>query len=322
MREAALPVEFSALAGKVSYVQRVTAGEWSSSCPQCRGTPHRNEFPDRFRMWTNATGKNKVMGWCRKCGYVWFPDGDRPMKPHEFEQWRKDALAAEEKRKAEAERAIQLLKSEKVWQYYHESLNQWARDVIKSWGIYPEWADFWELGLYADYTCYNRQDGEYHTPAITIPIWQQDWDLRNIKVRTLNPKREGDRYRSLYKVGADFPFVALPDLKSDTVLVTEGEKKAMVTAQYVNNAMQVVGVPSKTPSAEALRVLDNYGKIFLCLDPDARKQEKNGVSPLKRMVDLLGKERVLVVNLPDKVDDMIVQNGLKISEALRYARPA
>lgn len=323
MREDTLPVEFSPLSGKVQYVRRVTANEYSGSCPQCGGVPHQNgEFPDRFRMWTNATGKNKIMGWCRHCSYLWFPDTERAMKPHEFAQWRKDALEAEKRRKAEAEKAIQLLRSEKIWELYNHKLHEfsYAQDVLKSWGIRQDWADYWKLGFHPDYKCYNKQDGEYFTPAITIPIWQHDWDMRNIKVRTLNPKNSSDRYRALYKVGHDFPFVALPGLKNDTCLVVEGEKKAMVCAEWSDSKFQVIGVPSKAPSADALQVLDRYGKLIVCLDPDAAKVEQNGKSPLRRFVEMVGSERVMVLNLPGKVDDMIVENGLKLHEALKYTK--
>jgi hypothetical protein len=317
MRNDTLPIEFSALNGKVNYIQRVTAGEWSSSCPECGGIPHQNgEFPDRFRMWTQATGKNRVMGWCRHCSYIWFPDSDRPMKPHEFEQWRKDAEIAEKRRKAEAEKALSLLRSEKIWDFYHAKLNDWSLEVLQSWGIRKDWADYWKLGFFPDYKCYGKED-PYFTPAITIPIWQHDFKMSNIKVRTLNPKSDDDRYRSLYKTGASMPFVALPGLKCDTVLVVEGEKKAMVTAQWSGDKFQVVGVPTKTPSAESLKMLDRYNKVVVCLDPDAKVGDN---SPLKRLVSLLGPDRVLNVDLPGKIDDLIVQNGLNIHNALKYAK--
>lgn len=318
MRDTSLPIEFASLSGKVDYVQRVNANEWSSSCPQCGGVPHKaGAYPDRFRMWTNAAGKNKIMGWCRRCSYVWFPDGERKMNPQEFEQWRKDALAAEEQRKRDAERAIALLKSEKIWLYFQERMNDYSRSVIQKWGIPDGWAKYWRLGLIEDYVIYG-ENGEYHTPAITIPIWQLGSQTpANIKLRTLNPKSDADRYRNYYKMGASKIFTAIPDLKSDTVVLVEGEKKAMVTASRLGKDWQVMGVPTKTPSQESLSILDGFGKIYLCLDPDAREGEYN---PQTRLVNMLGKERVLVVNLPGKIDDMVVENKLNIRNALRYAK--
>lgn len=320
-REAFLPAVFAGLQGKVQYVRQVAKDEWSSSCPNCGGTTHKNgEFPDRFRMWTNARGKNKILGWCRHCSYVWFPDTEKPPSREEFDAWRKEQIQVEEQRKREAERAIALLKSEKVWMLYHERLNDWAKEVIKSWGIREDWAHYWKLGLIEDYIVYSKTNGEYHTPAISIPVWQRNWDVANVKIRTLNPKGSEDRYRSMYKVGQAFPFVSFPALDSDTVLVVEGEKKAMVSAQWSEEKYQVIGIPSKTPNPEVLRVLDNFGKVIICLDPDAKEVEnENGISALDRLTKIVGRERVAVLDLPDKVDDMIIR-GLKINSALKYAK--
>lgn len=317
MREDTLPHEFAALQGKVRYVRRVSSTEWSSSCPNCSGDIHKNgEFPDRFRMWTNANGKNRVMGWCRHCSYVWFPQSDRPMSTHEFEQWRKDTIAAEERRKAEAEKALKLLQSEKLWLQFHAGLNEWARSIIHSWGIPQGWADYWRLGMISDYTVFSQGEN-YHSPAITIPLWQLGKQVPlNIKLRVLNPRNDRDRYRNYYKTGVTGLFATRPDLKSDTCLVVEGEKKAMVASSRLGKDWQVFGIPTKTPNIDTLKILDPYGKIYLCLDPDAEKDKS-----LERVVEALGKERVLVMRLPDKIDDMVVQNNLQIPNAMKYARP-
>lgn len=320
MRQSVTPSEFLSLAGRISYVRQVSSTEWCSSCPNCGGNPHQNgDFPDRFRMFTNAHGKNKVMGWCRRCSYVWLPNKEHAPSPEEFEKWRKEQIEREEQRKREAEQAIALLKSQKIWEHYQTQINAWGWEVIESWGITKEYADFWKLGMIPDYTVWSSGES-YHSPAISIPVWNYGWDVKNVKVRVLNPKSSHDRYRSLYKVGADFPFVAWPELTSDECIVVEGEKKAMVVAEFADHKLQVVGVPSKTPSPECLKILEKFGKINLCLDPDASEEDKKGNSPLKRMVHLLGKERTAVMELPGKVDDLIVYHKLDIVDALRYAR--
>lgn len=321
MRQSSLPIEFQGLSGKVNYVQKINSVEWSSSCPQCGGVPHKHgELPDRFRMWTNASGKNKVMGWCRHCGYTWFPDKDKPLDPQEMEKWRREQLQREERIKAEAEIAIANLRSERLWEKYHAALNEWTNGIIQNeWGISKEWADFWSLGMVADYIVYNKA-GEYHSPGITIPLWQQDGNIGNIKVRVLNPQTPNDRYRSVYKIGTPFMFTAFPNEEYKTCFIAEGEKKAMVCAQWLQGKMQVVGVPTKTPNLEMLAKFDGYDKVIVCLDPDASVVEKNGASPLNRMVNALGKDRVRVLELPDKVDDMIVRHGLDIQDALRYTK--
>lgn len=320
MRESMVPPEFMALSGKISHVRKVSTYEWSSSCPNCGGSQHKNgDFPDRFRMFLNAHGKNKIMGWCRQCSYTWFPDKEHFPNPDEFERWRKEQLAREQERKREAEEAIRLLKSQKIWEYYHKQINDWGWQIIESWGITKEYAEYWQLGMIPDYTVWSGSES-YHSPAISIPVWNEGWDVKNVKVRVLNPKESHDRYRSLYKVGWDFPFVAYPDLKTDHCLVVEGEKKAMVCAEFTGQAVQVVGVPSKTPSEECLKILEKFGKITLCLDPDAYKTDKKGVSPIARMAHLIGKDRVGIMSLPAKVDDLIVYHNLDILDAMRYTK--
>lgn len=318
-----LPPEFSSLSSKVHFVQKVNSNEWSGSCPNCGGTQHQNgEYPDRFRMW-RVSKYGKPMGWCRSCGYIWFPDRDKPPSPEEFEQWRREQLEIERRRKQEAEKAIALLKSEKIWETYHEKLTQYelAISTMKSWGIAKDYAGYWKLGFVEDYLVYTK-DSEYHSPAISIPIWQKDGSISNIKLRVLNPKTDHDRYRNWYKLGNSKSFVAFRNFKSDECLLVEGEKKAMVAAQALRNKkidMQVVGVPTKTPDEEAIRVTDDFKKVYVCLDPDARIAEK-GISALRRVVEMIGRSRVSVVSLPGKVDDMINQNGLDIADALRYSK--
>lgn len=317
MRHYDLPSEFSGL--KVNYVQRVSSDEYSSSCPQCGGEPHKGgELPDRFRLFLNASGKNKVMGWCRRCSYVWFPDTVRPISPEEMERWRKEQLEREEARRRSAEKAISALQSEKIWLKFNEALNDYAMEVLRSWGIREDWANYWRLGLLPDHIVLNK-DEKYHSPAISIPMWQ--WGSpapANVKLRILNPKNSGDRYRSLYKTGIATDFTAFNKLKSDTVVLVEGEKKAMVVAQWSEQKYQVVGLPSVTPNEDLLAKYDRYGKVIVCLDPDAKVEDEYGHSPLKRLVKALGRE-VAWVDLPDKVDDMIIR-GMRFDNALKYAK--
>jgi hypothetical protein len=322
MRDATLPTELQGLNGKVQYVQRVSSTEWSSSCPNCGGVIHKGgDFPDRFRMWTNANGKNKVMGWCRHCAYVWFPDTSRPLDPHEIERWRQEQLERERERKRSAEKAIKNLQSERIWETYNFALNDWAlNDVIgKEWGIRPDWVNYWQLGLISDFTVYSKDNEPYHSPGISIPVWRMNNTVHNIKVRVLNPKSSGDRYRALYKVGCAAPFVALRDMKFDTCLLVEGEKKAMVSAQCAEN-IQIIGIPTKTPDETFLTDLESFGKIVVCLDPDASKAEKDSISPLIRIVKMIGTERVAVMELPDKLDDMIVKYKFPLMKGLKYAK--
>jgi hypothetical protein len=263
-------------------------------------------------MWTNANGKNKVLGWCRHCSYVWFPDNAKPISKEEFEAWRKEELIKQQERKRSAEKAIALLQTEKIWVQYHESLNEWTKGLLVEWGISPKFQEYWQLGLMADYTVHHKEES-YHSPAITIPVWQMGGIVSNVKLRVLNPKDSSDRYRSLYRTGEGKPFFAWNKTKFDSCLIVEGEKKAMVSAIHMKRDMQVAGIPTKTPSRESLQQFTNYGKITICLDPDAEEEAM-------RLAQMIGVEKVSIIRLPGKVDDLIVQNKLNLNEALRYAR--
>jgi hypothetical protein len=70
-REAPLPPQWACLEGRVRYVQRHSAVEYSSSCPQCGGDVHKDKsWPDRFRLFIDG----KPRAWCRQCGLRAFPD--------------------------------------------------------------------------------------------------------------------------------------------------------------------------------------------------------------------------------------------------------
>ena len=313
-KQAVLPPEFQGLQGKVEYVRKKSAKEWSSTCPSCGGAPHKNgDWPDRFIMMTEASGKNKVIGWCRSCSYVWFPKNDIPLSPAEFEKWRKSQIEIEERRKREAEEAIKKLRSEHLWDFYYSELNEWAYSILSEWGICKENVAFWKLGLIKDYVVHSGDDS-YHSPAIAIPCWDFDGTVQNIKVRVLNPKKTQDRYRNIYKLGRDALFVARPDLHTDACVVVEGEKKAMVVAATKQD-IQVVGLQSKSPSTEALRRLDGFKKIYLCLDNDFNQNDFDK----RRILDILDKKRTAVVSLPGKVDDLILKHNLNLEDALKYA---
>lgn len=318
MKTDSLPLEFAALSGKVQYVVKRGVHEWSSSCPQCGGGVHKfGEPPDRFRMWTNANGKNKVFGWCRKCSYFWMPDKDNKMNKEDFERWRSEQLVIEKQRKADAEKAIRLLQSDKLWERYHAGLTDWPRSIIREWGIMDDWADYWQLGFNPDYVVRNHE-GEYHSPAITIPLWQRNGAVGNIKLRVLDPKSSTDRYRNVYKTGLPMFFWAYRNEEHRECLLVEGEKKAMVCAQYpsARDRYQVIGLNSVTPSEDLVRELDCFDRIHLILDPDARQGK--GTTPQDRLIDILGPKRTRFVNLPGKVDDLIVKHGLSLGEMLRY----
>ncbi len=323
MRQNTIPAEFSSIAHLVSYVVKRTPNEWSSSCPKCGGTVHKNgEEPDRFRMFLNAHGMNKVFGWCRACNYVWFP-GEKPSK-EQVETWKAQQKEVEEARRVSAERALAHLNNDKEWERFYDNNNEWSRQMYRDRGISDSWIDYLKLGLMPDYTV-KCGDGAYHSPAHTIPLWNVGGVVQNIKLRVLNPKTGADRYRNFYSMGQSFPFIPLYDLPlTGAGVIVEGEFKAIVMEQKLNNpSFRVVGVGSKTPGSAIFAQMKDLDPVYVFLDPDAKEKEKeSSESAVEYVARLVGKERARIVDCPVKCDDGIVKYGLEPMSYIRMAKKA
>jgi hypothetical protein len=60
--------------------------------------------------------------------------------------------------------------------------------------------------------------------------------------------------------------------------------------------------------------------VVVCLDPDAAIEDAKGNSAKKRIIDMLPNKSISYADLPAKIDDMIVWNGLKVDDVMKYAR--
>lgn len=314
MRESTLPPEFYSLIGKVSYVrERIRGKEWSSNCPNCGGVPHKHgEFPDRFRLWV----KGKVgipFGWCRVCGYKWYPERDYKPDPEKVEQWRQERLSEEKRIKEEAEKAIKLLTDSHKWDGYYSWLKS-DKIAASYWigaGIADEfWWGEWGLGYDPMHSFwFDTGDGwvEHKTPTATIAVRDINKRIINIKHRLLNPF-DGIKYRMEYRTNTEPLFIANLDLENaDYILKCEGEKKAAVTWLTLDNPkVQAFGMPA-TPSDDLLRSIK--GKVIIdILDPGLAEWQKERVIEAYRDVDYR------TVRLPMKIDDMILSAKLTKEE--------
>ena len=243
------------------------------------------------------------------------PDGGwideiNPMLKEPLSPERRKQIADEAEKKLketikEAERVLKELQKARAWEQYHEQLTDDARAIWQSWGIPAWWQDFWKLGYDPDRTIWTGEM-EWSTPTMTIPIFEPvTWNCLNIKHRLINPPRKGDKYRPERSGLPAALFVAYPDerLGAKTLLV-EGEKKAMVSFITADDPLlQVVGVPGKNPSKELLAQLSECEPIYICLDPDA-------LDEAVKLARRLGTDRTRVLELPDKIDDLIIRHHL------------
>ena len=76
---------------------------------------------------------------------------------------------------------------------------------------------------------------------------------------------------------------------------------AYITADDPN--MQVLGTPGKNLSEHLTDKLKDCEPVYVCLDPDAREDAR-------RLASTISKERCRIVELPDKIDDLILKYRL------------
>lgn len=320
MRQSSLHPEFIELDGKVNYiVERIRGKEWSSSCPNCGGTPHQNgALPDRFRMFTKAHSKRGIsIGWCRACGYKWTSAKDYNPDPARIEAWRKEQIEYHERRKAESETALSHLRDENKWIVYYERLldNYQAQGYWRSAGIDDEYYwHYWGLGYDPRHEFwFDTKDGwrQHITETATMAVRNLKGEIVNIKHRLLEPF--GDtKYRMEYTTHIEPLCVAnLDNLICDFALICEGEKKNYVGWSLLDNLnVQSYGLPM-APSDEMLKSLPFKTAVYIP-DPDALEERTNKSGktlppPANRVIEALTGRDVRVLRLTDKLDDWILR---------------
>ena len=299
MRPSDLPQRFQPLANAVRYVQQVSHREFCSSCPKCGGDLHPSgEWPDRFRIFVDE----HPLAWCRRCGYIWYPDmadGYQPPSPEELERWRREQEAREEGRRRSAERALAHLRSQELWRQYHEMLDARARQWWRSQGIPDAFQDWWGLG-------WEHDTSRWSVQSATIPLFGMDGQVLNIKHRLMDESKGKYRY---HVPGLPAPMFLCDHEKplEDHVIAIEGEKKAMVTYVTMDDPDAcVVGLPGLNPSPEVQKQLSQAERVTLVLDPGSDRRGPDGWSPMGRLVHSVGRRKCRVLILPDKIDDVLL----------------
>ena len=297
------PQEFTQFGCDPAHFRKVGRNEYHGPCPMCGGRDRFAIFTDRDYPHWNA--------WCRVChpDSMWIdelnPMLKEPLSPEKAQEIKRNAERRFRKAQQEMEAAIDEMKRGEKWLQYHDNLDNSVRRQWESWGIPEFWQDFYKLGYDPDRVIYSG-GSEWHTPTMTIPIFEaKTWECLNIKHRLLNPPRKGDKYRP-ERSGLPAPlFVGYPDAPiTGKTLLVEGEKKAMVSYLTADDDwLQVVGIPGKNPTDEMLSQLDKCDPLYICLDPDARTEAI-------QMARQMGVGRSRLIELPDKIDDMIVNYSL------------
>jgi hypothetical protein len=127
-------------------------------------------------------------------------------------------------------------------------------------------------------------------------------------MRLLDPVNPKDKYRPIKPDLPAVPFICDTDLpldRAEKVLVIEGEIKAMVTFQLVDQPLlQVIGIPGKMSKTISAQIANDCTKHDLpswwLFDPDGTEQAMSAAK--------LAGGRVITV--PEKIDDMILSYAM------------
>lgn len=304
-------------AEQLTTLTRKTADEWHGPCPKCGGN-------DRFVVNT------KINGWfCRQCFsdhqwndvidlLIWHYNTDwhgalnrlgQPT-PEQEQTASRNAIQIEAQLEAkikEAREAIAELRRGNRWQQYHSNLTDEYLQLWAQRGLDENAVDLFNLGC---------NPGFYAGASLTIPIFPPSGELLNIRHRVINPTNGAKYLPERAGLGAHL-FYSLPGLDmTSTAWLVEGEIKAMVTYTQLPQDIQVLGMPGMTPRPGMLDAFQNSKRVFFVPDPDAQPKA------CRRIVDEIGRDKVRVIDLPDKIDDLIVAGLLDGSDLLRLTRTA
>ena len=312
-----------ALAERDTTMHKVTPNEYAGPCPSCGGT-------DRFRVHTEK-------GWfCRRCHndpwqdvieYVQhyrglefkaaceYLNGTELPEAFHLDQ---EALDAEIER---VENYLAELQTKKYWLEYHNNLGDRGRQLWNARGLSELWQDRYQLGLRPEYRL-----GDFVTDALSIPHFHRE-QLMQVQYRLNNMPPSGGKYRQTKGLPPAL-FIGEPDwVLDERVLLVEGAIKSMVLQVAAmggydsghtiytdrNLDLNVVGIPSKTPSSKILLPIRNAKQVIIGLDPDAHEREGGQASAVQRVIRLLRDLEIpdiKVIQFPDKPDDWLLRLGL------------
>jgi len=233
-----------AFAERAGAVFKKYGKEYRSCCPLHGGhngtgfVVYEDGGKQKWICYTDNCGSGDLIDFIRVWQHKEFKDaieflgGDIFLNNEEMtrlaaERHERARLDRERAEKIEAARRAEL-QSEQKHLFYHDHMSQFFVDLWIERGLSEEWQGFWNLGGCSDFVV---NDG-WHTPTLTIPVVDENYEVLNIRHRLLNPPTPKDKYRP-EKVGLkQVPFLAYPDLGwgKDLVWVIEGEIKSAVTA--------------------------------------------------------------------------------------------
>jgi hypothetical protein len=303
-------------------------GELRSPCP-LHGGDNSSAFAvfdndTRWACFSHDCGSGDVIEFVMKWKGIDFAaacewlGGEQESDPARVAQLAEDRVQRQIERLEEEHRKTEMLiaelKSTQTWLRYVMNLeeNYKMQSVWEAQGIPPSWQSYWQLGYCPDFTVYSSQ-GLWHTPSLTIPIFIKD-EIQNIRHRLLNPPAPNDKYRPERPGLGSVPFYARSDqmYDVDNILYVEGEKKAMVTFLTLDSGKwQVIGIPGKNQWKREVEKVKGR-RVFVLFDPDALDDARQFAAAAGGYY----------MDLPYKIDDLIIEAGLGKVDIQRYLKTA
>ena len=236
------------------------------------------------------------------------------------EQRHAAALIEEQAAKERTEARRKELQRAEIHLRYHNNMTQWMKDKWTEAGIDEGMQSFWTLGGCEDFT-YKDEDNLYHSPTLTIPIFSETKELLTIQHRLLNPHNPKSKYRP-EKTGLHAqPFLAVPEMGFDggKILVMEGAKKAMVTWTRSDVDWQCIGVDSQEMYKSMIEILKPVGERVIVMPDPNTAGNPNAVRKAWSLAKEIGGA---MVNIPAKIDDLILQTDMQQNELYSLLKQA
>ena len=243
-------------------------------------------------------------------------EGMRESSAARLEAARIERIAAQEREDA---RRKELQVAERHL-YYHKNRTQYHRDLWQAAGIDEGMQEFWTLGGTEDFT-YKIGENLYHTPTITIPIFNEEKELLTIQHRLINPINPKDKYRPDVTGLHSHPFLAVPQMgfDGDIIWVMEGAKKAMVTWTRSDIDWQCIGVMSQVEYKNLTEKLKPVGKNVIVVPDPNSERNPNAFRLALGLAQSVGGR---VLKVPDKIDDLILVNDMNKKELYAMSKQA
>jgi hypothetical protein len=311
------------------------AGTLRSACPIHKGDNetsfviYTDGGKQKWKCWTHDCGQGDVIDFIAAWKGITFKEAleflggkTTEINPEELRQRQMEYAARinrELQEKIElAQRVQEELNDSMVWIQYHENLTNDSRRLWNQCGIPEYWQDYWMLG-YNQFTEVWHRKEKFMVPTMTIPIFEPvTCDIINIKHRVINPPVPGiGTYRQeKHGIPAAMFTTDLEHPLAGSVLIVEGEKKAMVTHLTVNlPGLQVVGLPGKSSWRHMIDTFKDCDPVYICMDPDAD-------TAARELAIALGPDRCRLMRVGEKIDDAIVEGLLDGHDIRRMMKDA